>query len=58
MKPKLNIKEVMLMPKTSKERQNLEQVITRVNAIVRGHVARMKFKRLHFLYLVTGKKAH
>jgi len=46
------------MPEGTKERKELEKMVTKVNALIRGHVERCKFKKLYFLHLVTGKKAN
>lgn len=48
----------MQLPEGNKERKELERMVTKVNALIRGHVERCKFKKLYFLHTVTGKKAH
>ena len=54
---KLSFKKIMEMPVNSKERIQINKVITGVNASIRGYLQRCKFKKLLFLNLVTGKKA-
>jgi hypothetical protein len=48
----------MEMDKTSDERKAIEKMVTKVNALMRGHLVRSKNKKYFFLHLVTGKKPH
>lgn len=50
--------KIMEMPANSEERKSIERMVTKVNALIRGHVTRCKFKKYQFLFLVTGKKPH
>jgi len=45
------------MPHSSKEYQGLVRMVTKVNALMRGHVQRCIYKKLRLLNLITGKKA-
>lgn len=36
----------------------VEKIVTKVNSLIRGHLARSRFKKIRFIYLVTDKKAH
>ena len=53
-----DIRKILEMPKTSKEYQELVSMVTKVNALMRGHVQRLIYKKLRLLNLITGKKAH
>jgi hypothetical protein len=55
---KLSFKKIMEMPEQSKERKQINGVITMVNAVIRGFIQRQQFKKLQFLNLVAGKKAN
>lgn len=57
-KETLNLQKIMEMPKNSAERTSIEKMVTKVNALIRGHVQRCQFKKYQFLFLVTGKKPH
>ena len=52
------MQKIMEMPANSEERKSIERMVTKVNSLIRGHVARCKFKKYQFLFLVTGKKPH
>ena len=54
----IDVKEIQSLPKNSAERQRVEKLVSKVNAYVKGHITRCKYKRIVFLNLLTGQKAH
>jgi len=46
------------LPKTSKERKEAEKIVNSVIALVKGHLARIQYKKIKFISRVTGQKAH
>ena len=55
---KRHFERIELLPKTSKERKEAEKVVNKVTALIKGHLTRIKFKKIKFLNRVTGRKAH
>ena len=58
LKINMDIDEIMNLPKEDKVRRKVEQIVSKVTALVKGYLARLRFKRLYFLHLTTGRKAH
>lgn len=54
----LKVEDLVKLPKDDKIRKQVDLVVTKLNALVKGFIARLKFKKIYFLYLVTGKKPH
>lgn len=54
----LNLQKILEMPANSEERKSIEKMVTKVNALIRGHVQRCRYQKLYFLHIVTGKKPH
>ena len=54
----IEVSTIQKLPKTSKERKEAENVVNKVIALIKGHLARIRFKKIKFLHRVTGKKAH
>lgn len=46
------------MPKNNPERIKTETIVTKVNSLIKGHLARTRFKKIRLIYLITDKKAH
>ena len=36
----------------------IEKIVTKVNSLIRGHLARSRYKKIRLIYLITDKKAH
>lgn len=45
------------MPANSKELRQVNELVTKVNSMIRGYITRQRFKKLLFLNRVTGRKA-
>lgn len=58
LKINMNIDEIIKLPKEDKVRRKVEQIVSKVTALIKGYLARLKFKKIYFLHLTTGKKAH
>jgi len=55
---RIDVDEIMALPKSNAKRKALEVQVNKVIALIRGHLARCRYKKMKFLNLVTGKKAH
>ena len=51
-----DIDKIMALPKQDIKRQLVDEMVNKVIALVRGHLARCRYKKLKFLHKVTGKK--
>ena len=51
-----DIDSIMRLPRSDVKRQVIEDMINKVIALIRGHLARCRYKKLKFLNKVTGRK--
>jgi len=44
------------LPEGHKQRTIYDTSATKINALIKGFVQRLKYKKIYFMYLVTGMK--
>jgi hypothetical protein len=54
----IDIGWVLSLPEGHKQRTQYDVSATKINALIKGFVQRIKYKKIYFMYLVTGKKAN
>ena len=54
----VDISGVLALPPGHNKRKEVEKILDQVALIIKGFLVRQRYRKMRFIYRVTGKKAH
>lgn len=53
----IDLPGIMALPPGHAKRKGIERILDKVAGVIRGFLARQRYRKLRFIYLLTGTKA-